>query len=102
MVEQAMTVLLGVVLPLLACTSNAAPGQPGGSALQKGAYEPSTGLEVAYAPAKSPARFYLQDGKLVLAYLSGPAVADIPPDTLSAAHPAAAELPSRAGKTFYK
>jgi hypothetical protein len=70
------------------------------SALQSGDYGPSVGLEVAYAPERSPARFYLQDGEVVLAYLSTPAVDGITPETLAAAHPAALELPSRAGKAF--
>ncbi len=70
------------------------------SMLEPGAYGPTAGLEVAFAPSRSPARFYLQDGNVVLAYLSEPGVDSVAPAALASAYPSAVELPSRAGRSF--
>lgn len=74
----------------------------GGSSanVQPAAYGPSKNLEAVYIPTRSPARYYLQEGKVILAYFSGATVDSTSPAALSITYPGAIMLASRAGKEF--
>ena len=61
-------------------------------------YGATTDLELARARDVRPEVFYLQNGRVVLVYVSGEALRDIHPDDLAAAFPDTTRLRSRAGR----